>query len=114
MPQKALTLETLSLVDGGAAAVAFNEFLRQAAKDCEDRPVLEKDRTVSINVKMRPKVGSRGDCDSVEVELEVVAKGPAHRTMPYTMDFKHDGSVVFHPDDPQDPQANHLFDKENE
>jgi hypothetical protein len=112
MPQKQLTLETLSLVDGGAAAVAFNEFLKAAAKDCEDRPVLDKDRTVSINVKMRPKVGSRGDCDSVEVELEVVSKGPAHKTMPYVMDFKQGGALVFHPDDPHDPESNRLFENQ--
>lgn len=108
MAQQFLTLATLPLVDNGSAAEAFNEYIRQAAKDCDDRPGLDKDRTVTLAVKMRPRHAGNNALDSIDVEIEITSKGPGQKTLAHRMDVKAGGSVVFHPDDRNDPSSNPL------
>ena len=54
------------------------------------------------------------DCDNVEVKCEIQSSIPKHKTQIYKMVPKNDGSLFFHPDDPEDPEANHLYDAQAE
>ena len=72
-----LTLETLSQYDQGSVAVLINQAIRDAYLDLEDRPLLNKDRTISLVIKLRPHSVS----DSAELE-EVASEVHVKSTIP--------------------------------
>lgn len=49
-----LTHDTIGNLQGGAIGEVINEAINKAMKDCEDRPGLDKARTVTVKVSFRP------------------------------------------------------------
>jgi len=114
MQQEKLTLENLPLLENGIVSTAFDAELKRLVKDCEDRPLDDKPREITLKVKLTPKVDTHGRspcCDEVEVECEITGKVPVQRSKVYTMKPKHDGSIVFHPDLPEEPDGLTIHDE---
>ena len=51
---EALRLETLHLVQDGALALVVDQKLAEINNDCVERPQLEKDRTLTIKITVKP------------------------------------------------------------
>ena len=86
MALEQFTLQTLSTVDDGRIAVAFEQALRRCELDCRDRPTLDKARTISIDAKLTPRVDESGrDLLEVLVQFEVRDSQPVRTSKVYHM-----------------------------
>lgn len=109
-------LENLRLLDSGMITQIFKLEMDRVVKDCMERPLLDKPRKVAIVFEVTPKSQSPNvtigtiDCDRVNVEAAVESSVPKQRTQVYEMTPKHDGSLLFHPDIPDDPDGSTLYD----
>lgn len=67
-----LSLSTLPQYDQGSVAVLFDQAIRDAYLDLEDRPLLKKDRVVTLVVKLKPhEVDEAADLEEVASEIHV-------------------------------------------
>lgn len=113
MRQEAFTLDNLRLLDFGKIQEAFNQELQFTVKDCMDRPLDDAARTVSIQFTLKPVPdlsGVTADCDKVAVACDITSKIPKRKTRVYEMKPKHDGTLTFHPDLPDEPDGSTLYD----
>lgn len=110
MAQEKLTLATLANLHNGTVGILFSDIVKTLGKDCEDRPALDKDRTLALIVRLRPRIDKKGNLEDVAVDVEFTSKMPSQRTNRYIMDVKRDGTIYFHPDDKDDPNAKHLWE----
>lgn len=113
MPQEKFVLGNLPLLENGLISTAFDGELKRLVKDCDERPLDEKPRELTLKLKLTPKPDKNGRnpvCDEVEVECEISGKVPVQRSKIYVMKPKHDGSLLFHPDLPEDPNDETLMD----
>lgn len=115
MQQEKFTLENLKDLGYGIVNEAFAKEMTLLAKDCEDRPLEEKSRNLTLVFKLTPKVDTSGNtahCDGVHLEVEIAGKTPVRRTRIFDMKLKNDGSLFFHPDLPEDADGDALYDKD--
>lgn len=117
--QEKFSLENLKMLDFGVIGAAFDAEMQRVVRDCMDRPLDDKPRTVSITFNVTPKPDlSRAsgvvDCEKVSVECDITSKVPPRRTKIYEMTPKQDGTAVFHPDLPDDADGHTLYDAQNE
>jgi hypothetical protein len=113
------SLENLRALDFGAVNLAFKEELERAVRDCMDRPLLEKPRTVNIRFVLKPecetnnkKAGQAIDCDHVALQGFVESILPKQITQVYNMRPTKKGKLFFNPDVPEDPDQETLYNKD--
>ena len=98
MSMQKLSLESIPDLDPGIV-LAFNNHIKRAAQDCEDRPADEKPRTVTLEVIVRPVMDlNTRECASVEIDLQTTSKIPAYRTRTYSAGMRKNGILAFNPD----------------
>lgn len=112
MNQQRLDLKNLNELDSGVVNAAFDHEFQHIVRDCLDRPADKRKRKVTIEFEVIPVQPTEGrpDCEEIDVTAIVKSSVPKRQSKTYTMRPKHDGSVVFHPDIPEDPNADALFD----
>lgn len=93
-------LDNLSELDGGKAALAFEQHVRRAAIDCMDRPGDNKPRKVTLEVSLTPVMQPNGDCVEVEAQIQARSTVPPHKTKAYSFGLRKNGVIVFNPDSP--------------
>ena len=112
------TLTTLKELDFGKIPAVFDAAISRCVADCEDRPLDDKNRVVTLKVIMAPKIdagGSGVSIDGVMLGVEITDSIPKRRTQVYEMKPTKIGAnhgLMFHPEAPEDPDANLLYDKE--
>jgi hypothetical protein len=110
-----LTLENLRLLDFGKIGIMFQHHLERCVKDMLDRPGEKKARDVVIRFRMMPNPvvsGNTIDLENVKIAALCESSVPKHTTQVYTMDFRNDGSLVFNPDLPDEPDGQTLFEEQ--
>jgi hypothetical protein len=65
-----LKLDTLKDLDFGRPAVAFEQGLSDAVRDCNDRPGDKRPRHVTLDFVITPVVGQEGLCDEVTGDVD--------------------------------------------
>lgn len=80
MAVRTFSIGELSKVDGGRIAETFDELVRKAIADCEDRPANKKARTVSLVLSLVPRVR---DCYEVEFGFDVKSAVPTTHSPAY-------------------------------
>lgn len=113
MLQEKFSLENLKLLYHGEIEKAFANEVKYVVLDCEDRPLEKKARTVTIQFVFAPEPDTNGNqvvCDNVNVACDIKSSIPTRKTRVFVMKPKQDGSLAFHPDDPNDPDADMLYD----
>ena len=108
-----LSLATLGVLTDNHLAEAFDEKMKQAVKSCQDFPNYDKPRSVIIKIDVTPEMsatGGAGPCDHVTVQATLKSSFPAQKTNIYKLLAHQDGSASFHPEFPDDPDADGLFD----
>lgn len=110
-----LTLSTIAEVDKGKVALAFNQVLKKALDDVEDRPADSTRRTVNLQVVLTPKLDDdSGVLDVVHTEFRITSKIPAKQTIAYPMLPMGKGRLSFQPLSPLDPRQGTLFGSASE
>ncbi len=110
-----LTLDTLGMMTGHALSEAFNEKVQQAIKSCQDYPGYEKPRQISVIISFTPQMEKDGTgtaSDYVAVQATIKSSFPAQKTNVYRVMAHQDGSASFHPDLPDDPDGDSLYDND--
>ena len=92
-----LSIPSLAELDEGRLNVAWQQALKRAAMDCEDRPGEEKARTVTLQCELLPVLAAdgSGQLESVKVTFQVADKAPPRKTKKYDMGLRRGGVLVF-------------------
>jgi hypothetical protein len=110
------SLDTIHLLDLGKINEAFKAEIMHVVKDCIDRPLDDKERTVSIVFRVTPNVDTKAgerDCDRVAVACDIKSTIPTRKTRIYDMKVHQNGMLSFHPDLPEEPEGGTLYDDQN-
>lgn len=112
---KQLTVANLQELDRGLPAIAINQALRQAVKDCLDRPGNDKKREVSISIQVWPELDKQtAVLDVVNITIDVKTRTPAQTSAVYRMLTTKDGVPLFQPASPLDPRQEAFFNASGE
>ena len=110
MARKELTLDNLKDLDFGKIGEAFNQEIQRVVRDCNDRPGDKRARKVAIEFAVVPVLGEGGDCEECLVEAQITSAVPKRRTKVYTMLPNRNGQLAFHPELPDEPDGQTLYD----
>lgn len=99
------TIRELHLIDSGELEKDFNDQLKALVNDCVNRPGIEKDRTLKLELILSPAKKSDGTCEDVFVLCRTSSKMPSRPVAPYRMAATKNGALKFQPDSPLDPEA---------
>jgi hypothetical protein len=94
MAAQQLSLETVSAVDAGEVARAWNIAVERAIRDCQDRPANPKVRKVVLQVEFMPASGEDGAVDDLDVNFLVQERFPAIMTGVITMRVRKRGQQL--------------------
>ncbi len=101
------TFDDLGVLDGGALKMAIEEKLAECVRDCMNRPLETKARTVTLGLKITPVVSGR-DIERVEVAFVVSHKTPPIAPRAFTMEPTYKGGLKFNDMSPDNPQQETL------
>ncbi|MCA3003752.1 MAG: hypothetical protein IOD15_00125 [Phycisphaerales bacterium] len=107
--RKILGLATLCRLDEGVAQGQFDRLMVAATQDCMDRPGEKTARKVTLTLLLTPD-GTDNVCDRVKVEYEFSTSVPKFRTREYHAATHANGSLLFSPSSPDDPNQMGMFD----
>lgn len=108
--QLPLTLQNLEMLDQGKIAVAFNQALRAARMDIQDRPGDPAKRKVVFTVEMEPKLEKEtAQLDLIDHRFHVETKLPKRSTVAYPIQPAGEGDGYFRPESPNDPRQFDLY-----
>lgn len=109
MPQisgKQLNVNNLQHIHGGRVAQAINHEMRNAIRDCVERPGDKGKRCVVIKMDFTPVLDeSTAALDVVNAQFNVTSKLPARVSKAYPMlATAEEGCLQFQPESPNDPR----------
>ena len=91
-----LTLASLATMDAGRIGAAFQQSLKRAIQDCEDRPQVSKGREITLKLSVVPVAGPEDEtCDQVAMQCIVSDSVPKRQTRVYSAQVKHGGKAAF-------------------
>lgn len=99
-PLVLFSIRELHQIDGGELENDFNDQLRRLVADCMDRPGIDKNRTLKLEIQLSPDKKSDGTCDDVFVECFTSSKMPSRPVRPYRMSATKNGGLKFSPSSP--------------
>jgi hypothetical protein len=86
-----LSARTIGELNDGRAGALIDAQLEQALNDCYDRPMLNKSRTLTINLTFTPHTSDIGQLEVVTVEVEAKATIPKKHTRPEVLKVSIEG-----------------------
>ena len=107
-----LNMPNLKELDFGKVAAAFEEHLRRAAEDCDDRAVDTRPRIVNLKIMMKPIPDDHGDCMNVDLQCFANAVLPPHRSRVFQCQLRKGGILAFDNDSPDDAEQGTFGDLE--
>lgn len=72
-------------IDGGRIEEALEQCLQRLVDDCEDRPAVNKARTLSFKMSLVPKMDDQGNLDTIKVTFAADDRLPGRSTRDYEM-----------------------------
>lgn len=107
---KQLTLSTLKDLDFGRPAVAFEQAVADAVRDCKDRPGDNRPRRVTLDFTLIPLIDETGDCNDVQGDFRIKLSCPNRQTKPYQFGLNRNGQLYFSENCPENPDQKSMFD----
>ena len=109
-----LTLDALKMLDQGIITKVFEREVSYVTRDCDDRPLDDRPRKIAIEFSFTPEVNElgTGGLDSVSVQVQVQSSLPKRRSRSFKMQAHQDGSLSFHPELPEEPEGDALYDED--
>lgn len=103
MSKSKLTWETLGNLGAGALRLAWDAQAAGILADCENRPALDKKRTIALIIEIDPLAEITGNqvvLKGANVEFKINTKLPGVTTVPTTCVVGKDGALYFDDDVP--------------
>lgn len=101
------SLEALQHLDGGKAAIAFRRAVEDCVRDCQDRPLDDKARKVTLELSITPVAGEDPEfensyrAESVEGQFKISTALPKRQTKPYSFGIDAKGRMFFSKNSPE-------------
>lgn len=96
------SLANLADLDQGSVRDLFDAAVKRCISDCKDRPASDKDRTVTMQVFVRPVAGKDGACEGCTVQFAIAEKLPKQESTVFRMHEKQ-GVLLFSDESPDQP-----------
>lgn len=111
-----VTLATLPHLSE-AFAKSIDAEIKEAMRDCNDRPRLKKPRKLKFEIAFTPVVNTedKGDDELIEVNVSFVVHSvfrPQRKPEDSRVNVNRNHQAFFHADFPDDPNAQGLFDEQ--
>lgn len=110
MSLRQLKLDTLKDLDFGRPAVAFEQSVADAVRDCKDRPGDKRPRKVCLEFVLVPVIEQDGDCTGVEGEFKIKVSLPHRQTKPYSFGLTRQGHLLFSDNAPENIEQTTIDD----
>lgn len=100
------SLEALQHLDGGKAAIAFRRAVEDCVRDCQDRPLDDKARKVTLELAITPVAEEDPEFEnsyrasSVEGQFKIATTLPKRQTKPYSFGIDPKGRMFFSQNSP--------------
>lgn len=94
---KQFSLLELAAMDDGRIAVAFDQAIRRAAVDCDDRPGDDRARKVLLEIEFTPTCDESGLCESVQSQIQIKDTLPSRKSRKFDLGIRKGGMFVFSP-----------------
>jgi len=104
MELKELTLSSMSDLSHGAVGVAVDMLIKQAIRDCIDRPGDNRGRVLTLGLIFKPTPHVDGQsitCEGTKAVAKAKLKLPDYETNELDFGVRHNGSAVFSPHSPE-------------
>ena len=110
-----LDLENLRVLDNGRLDAAFYQELKHVILDLMDRPGDDRERSVTFKTTFKPVCDETGQCESVNVHVDIGSKLPSRKSRVYDMKARKSQQgpmLVFNEDSLDNADQTTLFDNE--
>ena len=105
MALRELALSHLAALDGGRVTEAWQQALGRVLDDCEDRPGVDKPRTVTLTFSVVPSLDEQGRMESVSGQFDVRDTLPKRSSKAYEFGpRKRAGKTVLTFDDAEEAE----------
>lgn len=101
MTLERFSLGTLATMDDGRIKEAFEQAVKRCEGDCKDRPGVDAERKVRLDVTLIPVPGEDGDLDSVNIVFKITDTLPKRCSKSYNMKATR-GGLLFNEISPDD------------
>jgi hypothetical protein len=107
-----LSTDTIKEFDEGRIAIALRQALENAGRDCVDRPMEKRARSVVLRIDVVPIPENVQDgvviAQEADVQMKVDTKIPTKRTVSRRMKLSRNGQFVFSSLTPENPDQTHI------
>lgn len=107
MTLKQFDFAALAEIDDQRIATTIDHALERIYADLADRPIVSKERSITLRITLTPIADEKGRLDDVDVALKIVEKVPARESKTYRMAAAH-GALMFNEDSPDNPDQQTL------
>ena len=90
-----LTLSQLDALDNGRIVVAWQQALKRAVADCEDRPAVSETRKVILQTEIVPVLDQDAQLETVKVQFKIKDTVPTRKTKKYDMQPRRGQQLAF-------------------
>ena len=90
-----LKLGEIDNVDDGRVTVAWQQALKRAVADIEDRPAVGDARKVVLQTELVPTLDQDGQLDTIKVQFQIKDTVPTRKTKKYDMQSRRGQQLVF-------------------
>ena len=102
MQQVLIDFRSLGEIDEGRIKEAFAIEFARCLNDVRNRPGLQKERSVTIKVSLKPRADETGELDLVAVHADCKANIPQRRSKTYLCQDRA-GGLIYNEMSPDDP-----------
>lgn len=82
------TLANIGALDDARVETAFAQALSRVLADCVDRPGVETDRIINLQMRVCPVISEDGDLADTKVSFQVTDRIPTRKSKVYSMDIR--------------------------
>jgi hypothetical protein len=114
-----LQAASLAKLDRGTLAVALEQALQTAARDCIDRPTDNRARVVTVTISLKPKAEYDDQTRAMDItgadgQYKVKCTVPDRESKPLDFGLQQDGSLIFNEHVPENHRQRSFFSDGNE
>ncbi len=116
MSLKVLNLQSMAELSHGSVGVAVDKLIRQAIRDCIDRPGDNRARKLTVQIEFTPTArvdGQSVTCEGAKAIAKARLKTPDYETGVLDLMVRENGSCVFAPASPENAAQATMFDDED-
>lgn len=112
MAIKEFNLAALADLDGGRIAEAVNQEIKRVITDCQDRPQVEKARSITLQFDFEPLMDDQRELDGCQLSFQIKSTLPKRESKSFNLGVKKDGRLFFSEHSPDNVNQRTIMDEE--